>query len=502
VDGFASFLGHLHPVWVHLPIGIFILLLLLELAGWLSRRPGWARMPAVSERERAFILAIAAAASVLAAALGWLLSLGGGYDTTLLTRHLWLGFATAGAAFLLFAVHRIRTLYAPMLVATLVLLTLAADVGGRITHGNDYLTAHLPPALAKVFGVAPPAPPKPRVLSFDQAQVFADVVQPILQERCVGCHGPTKSNGDLRLDRWDLLAKGGKHGLLFKPGDDPMGPLVRRIDLPVDAKEHMPPSGKPQLSDDELTLLEWWVGAGTPHDKTVAAVEPPPNVADILSTRLGGAAAEPPPDRTLILGQAPALAATLHVLIRSLSPEGPWVEVNARPAGKAFGDAELAALSAIAPAVQWLDLSGTSVTDAGLAALAPMRRLERLRLDLTKVTDAGLKRLAPLRQLASLNLRGTAVTDAGLADLRSLPRLRSLYVWQTAVTPAAVQALSLSLVDTRKIARWKAQEAELDRRIQAERFDGNTGETLRTPAPKAAAAAKPASPSPTPAPSK
>ena len=32
------------------------------------------------------------------------------------------------------------------------------------------------------------------------AQVFADVVHPILEQRCVACHGEAKSQGDLRMD--------------------------------------------------------------------------------------------------------------------------------------------------------------------------------------------------------------------------------------------------------------------------------------------------------------
>jgi hypothetical protein len=298
-----------------------------------------------------------------------------------------------------------------------------------------------------------------------------------------------------------MLAKGGKHGPVIKAGDLASSPLVRRIDLPTDAKEHMPPSGKPQLSDDDLTVLEWWVGAGAPHDKTVAALAPPPSVEDILAARLG-APAEAPPNRAQILAQSARLAAGLGVIARPLSPDGPWIEVNARPAGRAFGDAELAQLAPVAAAVEWLDLGGTAVTDKGLAAIEPMRRLERLHLDQTRVGDAGLGRLSRLKRLEYLNLRGTAVTDQGLAALRGLPRLRSLYLWQTAVTPAAAQALGDSLIDRRRIARWKAEEADLERRIQAERFDANTGEVLR-PAAKALADAAPAKdPIPTPTPPK
>jgi uncharacterized membrane protein len=504
VDELGSFLGHFHPVWVHLPIGILVLLGILEVAGLASRSPRLSWLPAITARQRTLILSIAAAAAILAAVLGWLLARGGDYDPALVARHQSLGISTACATVLLLAVHRLRPLYAPALALSLVLLTATADAGAKITHGTNYLTAHLPPPIGRLMGIAAPgAAQKPRAVGLDRAVAFTDVVQPILRERCVGCHGPAKSNGGLRLDTWELLAKGGKHGPAVKPGDLALSPLVLRIGLPDDAKEHMPPKGKPQLVDDDVTLLEWWVGAGAPRDKAVAAMDMPPSVEEILGGRLGGDAAETPPDRAATLAAAAQIAAKLGIMIRPLTPDGPWVDVNARPAGRAFGDGELAQLAPIAPAVQWLDLGATAVTDAGLSALAPMRRLERLHLDQTRVTDDGLARLSRLKRIEYLNLRGTAVTDKGLAALRSLPHLRSLYLWQSAVTPAAAQALGESLVDRRRIARWKSEEAELERRIQAEHFDANTGESLRpAPKPPTDVAAHKAAPPDRPAPPK
>jgi hypothetical protein len=381
---------------------------------------------------------------------------------------------------------------------TLALLVAAAHVGGKITHGSDFLTARMPPSLARLLGFTLPAPAvKPRPIDFDHAEAFAHVVQPIFQDRCVSCHGAAKTNGGLRLDSWDFLVKGGKHGPVFKSGDLAKSDLVRRIGLPTDVKEHMPTKGKPQLVDDDLTLLEWWVGAGAPREKIVASLDLPPAVQDILEGRLGRGPVEPPPDRAATLARASQIAGQLGLLIRPLSPDGPWLDVNAHPLGKAFGDRELAQLAPIASAVQWLDLGNTAVADAGLAALEPMHRLERLHLDQTAVTDVGLARLSRFKKLTYLNLRGTAVTDAGLASLRPLARLRSLYVWQTSVTPAAVQAFGESLVDRRKIGRWKAEQEVLEREIRAEHFDGNTGESLRPPVPPppGAAAEKAAAPS-------
>lgn len=474
----GSFLGRFHTVLVHLPIGILLLLGLLEAAGLLARLRPFSWLPALSPRQRTLILAVGAAAAVLTAGLGWLLAHGGDYDVALVRRHQTLGIAAAAAAVVLLAVHRLRWVYGPLLAGSLVLLTVAAHAGAKITHGSDYLTARMPPSLARLLGVEIAPPPKPRVVTLETAAAYADVVQPILRERCVSCHGPAKSNGGLRVDTWELLVKGGKHGLVLKPGTSAPGALVRRIDLPADEKEHMPPRGKPQLSDDDLTLIEWWVGAGAPVVEKVATLDLPPSVQVILGDRLAGAA-EAPPDRSATLAASGVLSARLGVLIRPLSPDGPWVDVNARPAGKGFGDTELAQLAPIAGAVEWLDLGGTSVTDAGLAALGPMRRLTRLHLDGLGITDAGLARLTGLTRLEYLNLRGTSVNDKGIPQLRSLPLLRSLYAWQTAVTPAAVQALGASLVDKRRLARWREDQAELERRIEGDRFNGNTGEELR-----------------------
>ena len=379
LDGVGAFLGRFHPVWVHLPIGILFLLVFLELAGLASRWRRLSWLPRISEQQRTLILAAAAAAAALAGILGWLLSRSGEYDPALLARHQSLGIATALATLILLAAHRVRRLYPPALAVCLLLLTVTADAGARITHGTNYLTDRMPPAIGRFLGISPSLPPpKPQAPGLDRAIAFSDVVEPILRERCVGCHGPAKSNGGLRLDTWEFLAKGGKHGSAVKPGEPAARLLVQRIGLPADEKEHMPPSGKPQLADDDVALIEWWVGAGAPRDKAVSALDPAPSVADVLSARLGGQPAESLPGRAASSPKPPLISEKTGALIRPLAADGPWIDVNARAAGAAFGDRELAELAPVAPAIEWLDLGGTSVTDAGLAELGAMRRLERL----------------------------------------------------------------------------------------------------------------------------
>ncbi len=113
--------------------------------------------------------------------------------------------------------------------------------------------------------------------------------------------------------------------------------------------------------------------------------------------------------------------------------------------------------------VRYLDLTGTQVTDAGLAQLQGRKKLYSLKLgplitdaglahvktmpDLgglglqeTRVTDAGLVQLEGKKKLASLGL-GPLITDAGLRHVREIPDLRGLGLNETHVTDAGLVQL-------------------------------------------------------------
>ena len=84
------FFGRLHPLLVHLPIGLIVLLAVLELLAR-SRRFSQANTNA------GVILALTVPAAWFTVLLGWLLSWGGGYDAKLLQWHKWTSIATASA---------------------------------------------------------------------------------------------------------------------------------------------------------------------------------------------------------------------------------------------------------------------------------------------------------------------------------------------------------------------------------------------------------------------
>ena len=67
-----------------------------------------------------------------------------------------------------------------------------------------------------------------------------------------------------------------------------------------------------------------------------------------------------------------------------------------------------------------------------------------------------------LASLEYLNLYGTQVTDAGLGELEGLKNLRAIYLWQTKVTPEGVESLKKALPQCEINTGWdeKADKAK------------------------------------------
>src|SRR5436190_4269193 len=143
----TQFLGHFHPLLVHFPIGLIILLALLE---FLTRYP---RLKEASGSAR-FILLLAVPLALFTALCGWLLSIHGSYDRSLIQWHMWTGIGTAVACAvvgILFWLDWKRS-YRFFLFLTFILLVIASHFGGSITHGRDYLVRFAPQSLQSILG--------------------------------------------------------------------------------------------------------------------------------------------------------------------------------------------------------------------------------------------------------------------------------------------------------------------------------------------------------------
>ncbi len=63
-----------------------------------------------------------------------------------------------------------------------------------------------------------------------------------------------------------LLIKGGDSDDNVVPGDPDKSLLISRISLPKDDDDHMPPSGKEEVTKEEIALLSWWIKSGASKD--------------------------------------------------------------------------------------------------------------------------------------------------------------------------------------------------------------------------------------------
>jgi len=275
------FFGRFHPLLVHLPIGFLVLLVSLESLAHTRRFRG-------ANASAGYVLALLVPAVAASAVCGWLLSISGDYDGGLLQAHRWLGVATTLFCSLaaICYLRRWRRAYAAFLYASAVILAVTSHFGGSLTHGADYLTHYAPGPIRALLG-SQAARPHPGGARREES-VFSTVVQPIFHNRCERCHGAEKRKGGLRLDTFEMVMKGGEDGPVVIAGKADESPLIKRLLLPLEHDDHMPPSGKPQPTPEEITILRWWINAGAPFDKSLQDLHPPADVQEainLLSTR-------------------------------------------------------------------------------------------------------------------------------------------------------------------------------------------------------------------------
>ena len=449
----VRFLGRFHPVLLHLPIGVFALILLQETAGMFRK---WRFGPGTP----LFPMFFAAASAIVAVIAGFLLYQGGGYEgNATAERHLWAGLAFSVAAVLTFLVKAWTValsgnalLFRIMLFGSSGLMAFASHDGASMTHGSDYLTQYAPPFLKKLLLGEKASGPKvstPKVVSVDDLVVYTDVIAPIFDRSCVQCHKAEKSKGRLRMDTYAMILEGGKEGAALEPGNAHDSNMIFRIELEEDDEEHMPPEGKPQLSADELTVLKWWIDSGADPEKKVKDLELPDPVRKALDEVAGSliktSAAAPMSDE--LKQKIDGISKEMSGALSYEAADSQLLVFTAVSMRDGFDDAEFGKLSPVLSELSSLDLASTGITDQSVEKLTGAKNLRTLRLSQTKVGDASLDTLARLKSLESINLYGTEVTDVGVEKLKALPNLKRLYLWHTQVTPEAIERLQKEMPD-------------------------------------------------------
>jgi Leucine-rich repeat (LRR) protein len=222
--------------------------------------------------------------------------------------------------------------------------------------------------------------------------------------------------------------------------------MIKRLLLPVDNDDHMPPKEKSQPSESQIALLHWWITNGADFTKKVKDINQSEKLKPIL----------------LALQEAPVIENKLSSvpektvekadanIIEKLKDRGiivlPVVQNNNYLMANFVTDMvvdneELRLLLALKKQLIWLKLGNTNLSDSNMAAIAQLRNLTRLSLEHTAISDKGVQQLKPLQNLQYLNLVGSKVTAQGVLQLKGLKELHSLFLYQTNVNKADWAAL-------------------------------------------------------------
>lgn len=539
---YAEIIGRFHPLIVHLPIGILTIGLLLAAVSRIEKYD--MLRPAVS-----FTLFWAAVGSIGSCVLGYLLSLSGEYNADLLFKHQWTGIGLAVAATGAWALYRFPKADLSFTkgitwILTTSLLVVAGHYGGSLTHGENYLT-ELFFKKKKEKIVLPLASDSTQVIqnqlvtngnknandilntaksnvlqvekSLNQTQsllqkgqntegvattikiveeepkpimAFQELIQPILEQRCYSCHGPNKSKADLRLDSPEAIKKGGENGSILTVGNPQKSTLYTYLILPEEDDMHMPPTGKPQLTTEQIKLVHAWIEKGGSFDKPLTfsktgtsvnpnvtpsvfqpksvkpAVTNPPvsvpqntnlkeNLASIETAKLQkGDTKTAVIDRKLEDKEALILKQKVEeinpqtlqkfteqrIIISKFGEKNEYVMANFVNV-KNYDSEFLDDLKTIENQLVRLRLSNQPVKDDDLKKVATLKNITRLNLEKTLITDAGLAHLKDMPNLEQLNIYGTNITDKGLAHLSACKNLKVLYLWGTKTTPQGIENL-------------------------------------------------------------
>lgn len=504
IGKWVGFLGEFHPLFLHLPIGAVMLVIVMEVIRLITM--GKYSPPTTLG------LCFASATGVFAMVFGYCLYLTGDFSGELIEEH-----KRDGIIFTILLIATFLVKYAsdigfigkfanPSYILGLFLTTAmmmsAGHHGGEITHGDP-----LDKAPWKVDEEAATA----EVIT--DPVVYTNIIHPILEQKCISCHGEKKQKSGLRMDSYAALLDGGEETDCLIPGDTEQSAMVSYLHLPMEDDLHMPPEGKKQLTQQEIEIIEWWVKIGAPEASKLSEVEVTESITAAIETlktpeqiaREKAALEKAEKERAAAFkAKRTRLAAALETIngkyagsLSYISKDSTDLSFSAVSYRKDFNDESMAILKEAAADITELDLSASAITDDSAQSIGDFVNLRTLKLNQTNITDSTLPEIQRLNQLEVLNLHSTNVSDDGLANLEPMSSLKKVFLWNTKVTEAGAQALEQILVATHTKAQEGLEEEDQDKTVPAVILGASSKKAAapdKQPAPEAKQPKAPAKP--------
>jgi len=419
--------GRMHPLLLHFPLVLLFVGIFLEFLISFKKF----QHPAIQEITTYFFYLFALTAA-FTALFGFFLYREGSYPGEEVTLHKWLGTIVSVLALVIISIkEKSRTLYYSTLGISAVCLVLAGHVGAEVTHGKGFLTEPIVKRWkARSIQIDHP----------DSAVIFRDVIQPILNEKCLNCHNHNKAKNNLILADYEGIMNGGKQAGALVPGNAEESLIYQYALLPMDDSLHMPPSDKLQLDQDEIKLIGWWIDTGANAFVKYADLPKPDSIHPFMLSRFQ-------PKTGLDLIDIPfADNETISDLnnpyrtVQQIAATKPYVAVFLG-SKKNFTPDDLNELRVISRQIISIDIGNSEASDDDIQNLSQFPHLQKLHLQNIAIGDDGVKQLKDLRYLNVLNLSGTKITGKTLEELSEWNNLKKLYVYNTAVPDGSVKAL-------------------------------------------------------------
>lgn len=260
-----DFGGKLHPLVVHFPIA------LITVAGIFVGLRYFVK-DKISEDVVFYSLWIGALSAVVAAAMGWSNADLNGYsdENDIVFDHRWWGTIISGlsliSAIALTILRKKEIRSRPYHINNAAILFCALVIGfvghfgGQLTYGETYVDDAVKEL---IYG-----PPEKTSVELkypeDGKIIFAAHVQPILETKCISCHGVTKPKGDVELTNAETFNEADT----LDPDDLTFSILLEVLETDDEDLLMPPPKEQNPLTPDELKIMKAWIlsGASFPAD--------------------------------------------------------------------------------------------------------------------------------------------------------------------------------------------------------------------------------------------
>ena len=425
-----DFLGSLHPLIVHLPIGIVLLTIAIDV--FMRNKNNSVQRVITMGWFFSFF------SGLLAVIFGWFLGDNGYYLDSQINIHKWSGIAFVSICFIVWLLRYINFRFSKSFnrsvnLTSIILLMITGHFGGEMTHGQNYLFENLPYTQKKISVTTLS---ETKRSNNDSLFVYEDLIHPVLEEKCIACHNQNLASGGLNMSSIESMIKGGNSGAGIQNGNPFESLIYKRVSFPHDHPKFMPPTGVP-LSYDQIATLEWWIDNGAKKQMPVTLTRNDPKTLRFMELQYGLDLREKTYLETLILS-SPSQEELKSIegeeyIWRFLNPEQSFLDLKFTKKKIEIND--LLKVQSIKNNITWLNLADCMLNDNHLSYISNFPNLTRLKIQKNPlVTNKGIEALQKLEHLTELNLYGTRVSNKTLITLGQMKSLKKLFVWNTRIT--------------------------------------------------------------------